>query len=77
MASSRDIKNLGGRPATGKGTPVLVRLQPDQLALLERWIAANGVKISRPEAVRRLMIRGLEAEAAGEDSLSGDLRAAP
>jgi len=50
MASRRDIKNLGGRPATGQGKPVLVRLSPDQLAKLDGWIAAQGKPMSRPEA---------------------------
>ena len=59
MASRRDIRNLGGRPATGKGTPVMVRLQPDQLAALDAWIASQPKPLSRPEALRRLAGRGL------------------
>jgi hypothetical protein len=59
MASRRDIKNLGGRPATGKGTGVLVRLQPDQLAALDAFIAAQAKPLSRPEAIRKLMFLGL------------------
>jgi hypothetical protein len=59
MSSKRDIKNLGGRPATGKGAPVLVRLQPDALARLDAWIAEQPDKPSRPEALRRLAELGL------------------
>ncbi len=55
MSSSVDIKKPTGRPATGVGTPVLVRLQPDQLAKLDAWIAAQPAPFSRPEAVRRLL----------------------
>lgn len=65
MTSSRDTKNFGGRPATGKGTPVMVRMQPDLLAALDRWIdEAGAVKgkaaLTRPEAVRRLAAETLQ-----------------
>lgn len=36
-----------------------VRLQPDQLAALDQWIAAQDDKPSRPEAVRRLLANAL------------------
>lgn len=46
-----------GRPATGKGLPVQVRLQPDQLAALDAWIAKlPDPKPSRPEAIRQALI---------------------
>ena len=48
-----------GRPATGKGTPVMVRIQPEQLALIDDWAAAQVDKPSRPEAMRRLAAWGL------------------
>lgn len=32
-----------------------VRLQPDQLAKLDKWIADQGEPISRPEAIRRIV----------------------
>jgi cytochrome c553 len=38
------------------GTPVLVRLQPEQLQRLDGWIAEQeGEKPTRPEAIRRLL----------------------
>jgi hypothetical protein len=43
-------------------TPVMVRLQPDQLAALDAWIAAQDVTVSRPEAIRAIL-----QEKAGED----------
>lgn len=43
----------------------MVRLQPDQLALLDRWIAAQDEPISRPEAMRRLMIMALQQAGVG------------
>lgn len=47
-----DIIKRRGRPATGKGLPILVRLQPDLLALLDASIVDNE---TRPEAVRRIL----------------------
>lgn len=43
-------KSRRGRPATGQGTPVLVRLQPDLLEVLDRFAGELGK--SRPEAMR-------------------------
>jgi hypothetical protein len=37
----------------------MVRLQPDQLAALDAWIASQPKPLSRPEALRRLAGRGL------------------
>jgi len=44
-----------GPPATGKGEPILVRLQPIPLADLDAWIARQHDQLSRPEAIRRLL----------------------
>lgn len=49
-----------GRPATGQGTQIQVRLQPDLLLLVDRYAAEHG-DISRPEAIRRLVELGLKA----------------
>jgi len=51
-------KRRGPAP-TGKGTPVQVRFQPDQLARLDAWIAEQGDAPSRPEAARRLIDKAL------------------
>lgn len=48
-----------GRPATGVGTPVLVRMSPDQLARLDAWAATQPDAPGRPEAVRRLLDQAL------------------
>ena len=37
-----------------------VRLQPDQLAALDAWIAHQPDKLSRPEAIRQLAEKGLK-----------------
>lgn len=47
-------KKRGPAP-TGKGQPVGVRLQPDDLELLDLWIEANCPGTSRPEAMRRIL----------------------
>ncbi|MBX9859348.1 MAG: hypothetical protein K2Y20_07120 [Sphingomonas sp.] len=57
--STPDTKNPGGRPRTGVGTPVMLRLQPDQLAALDRWREAQEPLPTRPEAVRQLLADAL------------------
>jgi len=44
-----------GPAPTGKGAPITVRFQPDDLELLDLWIKANDPGVSRPEAVRRIL----------------------
>jgi hypothetical protein len=56
MALISDNRKSRGRPVTtGAGTLVGVRLQPDDLELLDLWIAGNGHGITRPEALRRIL----------------------
>ncbi|HMA72005.1 MAG TPA: hypothetical protein VKP67_11030 [Xanthobacteraceae bacterium] len=38
----------------------MTRLQPEQLAAVDSWIDEQPDKPSRPEAVRRLIDRGLK-----------------
>lgn len=50
-----------GRPATGQGVLLGVRLQPDLLAALDAWVdAQQELKPSRPEAIRILLREVLE-----------------
>jgi len=51
-------KKRGPAP-TGKGLPVTVRLQPDQLAALDAWIASQPNPVSRPEAIRMVLTEKL------------------
>lgn len=44
-------RKRGPKP-TGKGEPVLVRLQPDLMEALDRFIAGQEPGMSRPEALR-------------------------
>lgn len=55
-------KKKRGPPPTGKGTPVVTRLQPDQLAALDAWIAKQREPVTRPEAIRRLVELGLKGK---------------
>jgi len=52
-------KKRKGPAPTGKGTLVGVRLQPDQLAALDAWIAKQPEPMTRPEAVRRVLAKGM------------------
>src|SRR5579862_7209418 len=55
-------KRRGPRP-TGKGMPILVRLQPGLLANLDAWIASREISTTRPEAIRLLIAVALSTKA--------------
>lgn len=58
--SIRGVTKSRGRPATGKGTPITVRLQSEQLAQLDYWIERQAdPKPSRPEAIRQIVAKKL------------------
>jgi len=46
-----------GRPATGPGTSINLRLRPEQLAALDNWIAAQPELVTRPEAIRQILAK--------------------
>jgi hypothetical protein len=47
----------------GKGEPIVVRMHPPALAVLDAWIAKQKQPYpSRPEAVRRLVELGLKVK---------------
>jgi hypothetical protein len=48
-------KKKRAAPATGKGTPIGLRLAPATLARVDRWAASQQDHPSRPEAIRRLV----------------------
>jgi hypothetical protein len=55
-----DIRKKRGRPKkNGRGEGVLVRLHKDELARLDGWIEGEGNRLSRPQALRLLMERGV------------------
>lgn len=59
--TSEDIKKSSrGRPRVDT-LPIMVRVTRDEAALLDEWIANNGPPyVSRPEAIRRLVTKGLD-----------------
>lgn len=60
--SINNIEKRGrGRPATD-ATPVLVRIQPDQIEKIDAWSDKQKDEPSRPEAIRRLVEIGLKAK---------------
>lgn len=68
MQQTVEPKKRGPAP-TGKGESLHVRLQPDQLAALDAWIARQPEpRPSRPEAVRQIL-----AGALGSDSPSSTI----
>jgi hypothetical protein len=48
-----------GRPATGRGEQVQVRLQPLLMRQLDMWRENRNDAPTRPEAIRRLIALGL------------------
>ena len=80
--SMKSISNIGkqrsrGRPATD-ATPILVRVQPAQLAGMDIWIEKQAPGLTRPEAIRRLIEIGLTtSKASGRPTVAkGAARAA-
>jgi hypothetical protein len=57
-----------GPPPTGKGAPILVRVQPALLSKLDEWISNSDSSLTRPEAIRRLIEIALAAKAKGQNT---------
>jgi hypothetical protein len=56
-------KKKRGPAPTGKGEPIVVRMQPPSLAVLDAWIGKQKPPYpSRPEAIRCLVELGLKAK---------------
>lgn len=58
-ASFSDNRKRVGRPSTGVGTLIGVRLSDHQLEALDRWREEQEGNLTRPEAIRQLVSRGL------------------
>ena len=54
-------KKRGPKP-TGKGKPIMTRLQPDMLHKVDAFIQRQKDSPSRPEAIRRLIELGLKGK---------------
>lgn len=55
---SETKKNKGGRPAIN-ATPITVRVPPEQLSNLDKYISKQPDRPTRPEAIRRLVEKAL------------------
>jgi hypothetical protein len=54
------LKRRRGRPATGRGRQTGLRISDDLDAALDSWIEKqDNPKPSKPEAIRRLLRKGL------------------
>lgn len=54
----------GRQRTTGAGTPMVVRMHKPQIKILDQWIEKQGEpKVTRPEAIRRLVMQALTPEA--------------
>ena len=60
--STKSNPKMGRPKTTGPGEPQVVRMPDEQLEAIDDWIEAQGEKISRPEAIRRLVEIGLKAK---------------
>ena len=58
----KKIAKKRGRPATGTGRTVGVRVRPELSAQIEGWRAQQRPIPSEPEAIRRLVELGLKAK---------------
>lgn len=60
MTSIAGTKKRPGRPATGQGVQIQVRIQPEQLRILDAWVSVQpDPKPTRPAAIRKLMAKAL------------------
>jgi len=60
--STKSNPKMGRPKTTGPGEPQVVRMHDQELEAIDDWIAAQGEKISRPEAIRRLVELGLKVK---------------
>jgi hypothetical protein len=61
VGTDRMRKKKRGRPATGKGLQLQVRVHEPMLKAIDQWIGANPAARSRPDAIRTLVEVGLRA----------------
>lgn len=59
VQQDKNVTKKRGRPATGHGRNVGLRLKPDIIARVDAWAEAQGDEPTRAEAIRRLIDLGL------------------
>jgi hypothetical protein len=74
--ASSDNKNPPGRPRTGIGTLIGVRMSSAEIAAVDAWAqTSNG--LTRPAAIRFLVRRGLGAEAPADTPTHPPMQTTP
>ena len=69
LTEKNSSKRKRGRPTTGSGEVIGLRLQPDLEKTLKRWMKdQDELTLTKQEAIRRLIKRALDADA----NLQGD-----
>jgi hypothetical protein len=58
-AQEKMLAKNRGRPATGRGETIGVRLHPPNIAAIDKWREKQTDMPTRPEAIRRLVELGL------------------
>ena len=66
-----------GRPATGQGTPIQVRVADHLLSEIDRWIASHPTARSRPQAIRGLVELALGVGAQGSGRVTRSAKGPP
>jgi hypothetical protein len=61
-------KKRRGPPPTGKGTQIVVRMQPAPLTALDAWVVTQSDSPTRAEAIRRLVELGLTVKTRGRST---------
>lgn len=66
MDPKNKSNRAAGRPAIGEGHKLGLRIRPDLDEAIIRWVAQQGdPKITKPEAIRRLLWKALTPTAEG------------
>jgi hypothetical protein len=60
MRKEKMVSKKRGRPATGQGTPVMVRIHNGDLAKLDKYRTKLEGNLTRPEAIRRIIAEYLK-----------------
>jgi hypothetical protein len=63
IGATKKSKKVGRPITTGKGTQIGMRWHQPMLEAIDAWAERQPDKPGRPEAIRRLVQRGLDADA--------------
>ena len=66
LSRNNAVRKKRGRPATGQDPTTSIRLSTELRALIDEWAAQHPEKLTRTEAIRRLVELGLKARPGGK-----------